>query len=249
MAASRFECQLIGQQDIEKAIELQFGGGENIPSTAWGAMAASVVVSNSMSGPAQHRLVICYRGAEMLTRELPAVFRLHVVAPERIRLANLMAERQIGRAEAKAVLGRLAAEESAVRKRRFGEKHATATAFDLVVNEEAMGLAEMLDILAAAIEARGLMESDSISAEAAAKVQFQLRMRLARYGCAAADRAGGERSSGIRAKKFSLICSISIESPGITSRGAFRCSGTRTARSRKPSLPISICRSSIFTWS
>ncbi len=192
MGGSRFECELIGEQDIQKAIEIQFGEGRNIPPKAWGAMAASVVLSRSISGPARH-LIASYPGAEMLARDLPGVFRLHVVAPERIRLANLMAERGIGRAEAKAMLGRLGSEESTARKRRFGQKRAIAAAFDLVVNEEAMGPAEMLDILAAAMEARGLMESGPLSGAEGAKVQFQLRMRLARCGCAAADCAEGER--------------------------------------------------------
>lgn len=189
MAAQRFECEAIGEQDLEKAIGLQFGEGKNIPAAAWGATAASVVLSNStvlsnsISRPARHHVVLCYSGAEMLARDLPGVFRLHVVAPERIRVANLMAERQIGRAEAKAVLRRLGLAESAVRKRRFGQKHATASAFDLVVNEEALGPAEMLDILAAAIESRGLKEGDPLAAEALARAQYQLRIRLARYGC------------------------------------------------------------------
>lgn len=192
MAAERLECELIGEQELEKAIGLQFGEGKNIPAKAWGAMAAAVVLSQSVSRTGGH-LVVCCAGAEMLARDLPGVFRLHIVAPERIRLANLMAERQIGRADAKAVLGRLAAEESGVRKRRFGQKHAWATAFDLFVNEEAMGPAEMLDVLAAAMQSRGLMESDPLPAAEAAKVQFQLRMRLARYGCTVVDHGDGER--------------------------------------------------------
>lgn len=193
LAAKRFECELIGEQDFDTAIGLQFGAGTNVPAAAWGAMAASVVLGNSMHGPARHHVVMCYPGAEMLARDLPGVFRIHVMAPERIRLANLMAERGIGREAAKAVLGRLAVETSAIRKRRFGQKHATATAFDLVMNEEATGPAEMLEILAAAIQSRGPMEPDPLSAAAAAKVQFRLRMRLVGYGCAVAERAEGER--------------------------------------------------------
>lgn len=177
MAAEHFECELIGDQDLEKAIGLQFGKGQDVPPTAWGAMAAFVVLSASVSTPARS-LIVCFPGAEMLARDLPGVFRLHVVAPERTRLANLMAERQIGRAEAKALLGRLAAEESAARKRRFGQKRATATAFDLAVNEEAIGSAKMVQILAAAIQAGPLMDSEVL-----AKAQYQLRTRLARYGC------------------------------------------------------------------
>jgi cytidylate kinase len=180
MAATRFECELIGEQDLEKAIGLQFGEGKNIPATAWGAMAASVVLSSAISRPARH-VIVCYPGAEMLARDLPRVFRLHLVAPKRIRLANLMAERQIGRAEAKAVLGKRATEESADRKRRFRQRHAAATVFDCVVNEEAMGPAEILDILAATLQARRLMDSDAAWAEALATAQYGLRIRLAGF--------------------------------------------------------------------
>lgn len=192
VAAQRFDCALMGEQDLERAIGQQFGEATNIPAPAWGVVAASVVLSKSMIGAAGH-LIACFPGAEMLARDLPGMFRLHVVAPERIRLANLMAERQTGRAEAKALLGRLAAAESGIRKQRFAQKHPAATAFDLIVNEEAMGPAEMVDILEAALRSRGLMESDALSASAAAKAQFQIAVRLARYGFASANRADGGR--------------------------------------------------------
>jgi len=194
LVSQRMECELITEPDLEKMMAGQFGQTCKIPDRVWGEAATSVIVTLAGSlGSDRRHLVICYSGAGMLGRELPGVFRLHVVAPERVRLANLAAERQFTRAAAKQFLRKMIAAQSEADKGRFGQRSAPATSFDLLINEQGMGLAQMWQVLVSALQARGLLDAEPLPAAALAKVQFQLRLRLARYDLAPPDRKHPER--------------------------------------------------------
>jgi len=123
------------------------------------------------------------------------VFRFHVVAPESIRLDNLMSDCRLSRAEAKMRLRKMASEQSQIRKLRFGQKTRPATSFDVVVNAQAMGAAEMVDVLVSAVRSQGLLEAAPLSPAAAAEVQFQVSLQLARYGIVPPDRVRVERKA------------------------------------------------------
>jgi hypothetical protein len=123
------------------------------------------------------------------------VFRFHVVAPESIRLDNLAVDRRLTRADAKTRLRKMAAAQSQIRKRRFGQKTSPPTSFDLVVNAQALGIAEMVDVLLSAVKSQGLLEAGPMSTQAAAKVQFDVRLQLARYGIVPPDRVHVERKA------------------------------------------------------
>ncbi len=193
MAAHRLQCELVTEPDLERMIASQFSpGGQPVPDRAWGPLAASILTSFAMEHP---NVLICCPGAEMLARDLPGVFRLHIVAPERVRLDHVEADCRLGRAAAKAHLRRLAAAQSETRKRRFGQKISPATSFDLVVNARSIGIAEMVDLLIAAVKSQGLLEAGPLQAQAAAKVQFQVRLQLARYGIVPPDRVRVERKA------------------------------------------------------
>jgi hypoxanthine phosphoribosyltransferase len=110
------------------------------------------------------------------------MLRLHVVAPESVRLANLMQDSRLNRAEAKARLREMEAARALVRKRRFGQKISRPTDFDLVLNASRLGPSEMVDLLEAAVKSQGLLDSGPLGAAAAADVQFQVRLQLARFG-------------------------------------------------------------------
>src|SRR5271154_2768150 len=98
MAAQRLQCELITDSDLVKLIAAQFGqSGGIVPDKAWRPLAASIVASLGLEHP---NLVVCCMGAEMLLRDLPAAFRFHVVAPESIRLANLISDGRLSRKEA-----------------------------------------------------------------------------------------------------------------------------------------------------
>ena len=190
LAAQRFEFELITESDLERMIAAQFGeSSQTVPDKAWRPVAASLLASLGM----ERHLVLCCTGAEVLSRDLPAVFRFHVVAPESIRLENLSADCRLSRAEAKTRLRRLASSRSLIRKQRFGQKISPLTSFDLIVNAQAMAPAAMVDLLEAAVKSQGLLEAGLLSPQAAAKVQFDVRLQLAKYGIAPPHRVHIER--------------------------------------------------------
>ncbi len=192
MAAQRLQCELVSESDLRKMIAAQFGERSRILDRAWRPLAASILASLGLDHP---HLVVCCTGAELLARELPAVFRFHVVAPESIRLDNLVSDCRLNRVEAKTRLRKMASEQSQIRKRRFGQRTSPVTSFDVVVNAQAMGAAEMVDVLVSAVSSQGLLEAAPLSASAAAEVQFQVRLQLARYGIVPPDRVRVERKA------------------------------------------------------
>src|SRR3984885_1012192 len=190
MAAQRLQCELITEADLERMIAAQFGeSNRGIPDKAWRPLAASILASLGLE---QH-LLFCCTGAEILARDLPAVFRFHVVAPESLRLQNVAADCRLSRAEAKTRLRKLVAAQSAARKHRFGLKTSPPTGFDVIANARAMAPPEMVDLLASAVKSQGLLEAGLLSAQAAAKVQFDVRLQLAGYGIIPPDRVRVER--------------------------------------------------------
>ena len=178
MVAERLECQLVTESSLDQMMAGQFGES-NIPDKAWGAAAASILAGLGLEYP---HVVVCCAAAEMLSSDLPGVFRVHLVAPESVRLRTLMADSNLSRPAAKARLRKMGSEQSETRKRRFGQKIAPSTRFDVVLNEQAIGPAEMSHVLVSLLQSQGLLESERLTAAAAAKVQFQVRMQLARHG-------------------------------------------------------------------
>lgn len=195
MAAQRLQGELITEAALEKMIASQLGtqfGESNqiVPAKAWRPLAASILATVGMEH--QH-VVVCCQGAEMLARDLPGMFRFHVVAPEAMRLDNLVFDCRLTRREAKTRLRRLAEEQSRTRKLRFGQRTSSSTSFDLIANAQAMGMAEMVDLLLVAVKSQGLPEAGPLSAQAAAKIQFEVRLQLARFGIVPPDRVQVER--------------------------------------------------------
>ena len=180
MAARRLQCELISEADLDRMIAAQFGESgqlnpsQVVPDKAWWPLAASILASLGL----ERHLLLCCTGAEILLRDLPAVFRFHVVAPESIRLENVAADCRLSREEAKTRLRKLTAAQFLTRKRRFGQKISPLTSFDMMVNAKAMAPAEMVDLLASAVKSQGLLEAGLLSAQAAAKVQFEVRLQV-----------------------------------------------------------------------
>jgi cytidylate kinase len=178
VAAQRLECELVTEPDLAKMIAAEFGDSIRIPDLAWRPLTVSILASLG----AERHVLVCTTGAELLSRELAAMLRLHVVAPESVRLANLMQDSKLNRAEAKARLREMEGARALVRKRRFGQKISRPTDFDLVLNARSLSPAEMVDLLEAAVKSQRLLDSGPLEAAAAAEIQFQVRLRLARFG-------------------------------------------------------------------
>jgi len=189
MAAQRLECELVTEPDLAKMIAAEFGDSIRIPDLAWRPLTVSILASLG----AERHVLVCTTGAELLSRELAAILRFHVVAPESVRLANLMQDSKLNRAEAKARLQEMEAARALVRKRRFGQKLSRPTDFDLVLNARRLSQSEMVDLLEAAVKSQGLLDSGPLAAAAATEVQFRVRLRLARFGIVAPKSPSIER--------------------------------------------------------
>lgn len=181
LAAQRLECELVTEPDLAKMIAAEFGDSIQVPDSAWRPLTVSILVSLG----AERHVVVSSMGAELLSVELPAMLRIHVVAPESVRLANVIQDCRLKKAEAKTRLRQMESARALVRKRRFGQKISRPTDFDLVLNARRLGPSEMVDLLEAAVKSQGLLDSGPLPAAAAAEIQFRVRLQLARFGIVA----------------------------------------------------------------
>jgi len=188
-AAQRLNCELVTESRLAETIASQFGAPNGIPSKAWPALALSILANLGTD----HHLVISSIGAELLLQNLPGVLRVRVLEPESRRLGNLMVDRGLAREEAKELLQRLDAEQASIRKHRFGRAGGRTENFDLVMNGESLETEQMADILEVAVKSKGILETGFLSLAAEAQLQFQARLKLARYGIVPPDRVREER--------------------------------------------------------
>jgi hypothetical protein len=184
MAAQRLGCELVPDSRLLDMIASEFGESRGIPDKAWPHLATSILAK---LGCEQH-LVISSTGSELLFQNLPGVLRAQVVAPESRRLGNLMVDRGLERQEAKEMLRRQEADLTSILKRRFGRAGSRAQNFDLVMNANGLTIEQMADVLESAVRAKGMLQNGVLSMAAEAQVQFQVRLKLARYGIVPPDR-------------------------------------------------------------
>lgn len=184
IAAQRFNCELVTEARLADIIASEFGSAEGISDKAWPHLAISILAKLGT----EHHLVVSSTGSELLFRNLPGILRVHVTEPESRRLGNVMVDRRLEREEAKDLLRRMEAEQTAVRKHRFGRAGARFESYDLVMNGEALAIDQMADVLEAAVKSKGMLEGGLLSLAAEAQLQFQVRLKLARFGIVPPDR-------------------------------------------------------------
>ena len=178
ISALRLGSELLTQSRLRTLTEEEFGAGARIPDKAYPSLATSILARLAT----QHHLVYCAVGGEVQARHFPGMLRVHVVAPENIRIGNLMFDNRLERAAARQLLLELEAADRADRKAKFGKTKATADLFDLVLNAESLTSEQMAELIETAVVSGGLRERGYLSAEAAAQLQFQMRLKLAHYG-------------------------------------------------------------------
>ncbi|HXB75163.1 MAG TPA: cytidylate kinase family protein [Candidatus Acidoferrales bacterium] len=180
---ARFSAQRLGfeqltQSRIAGLIEAEFGTGAKIPDKAYPSLVTSILARLAT----EHHLVYCGVGGEVQARHFPGTLRVHVVAPETVRIGNLMLDRRLDRPAARALLLQLETADRADRKAKFGKTRATADLFDLVLNAESLSSEQMAQLIETAVASAGLKERGYLSHAAEAQLQFQMRLRLARFG-------------------------------------------------------------------
>jgi len=178
LAAHRLGFELLTQARLHVLAGEEFGAETHFPDRAFASLIASILARLAT----EHHLVYCAVGGEIDPRQFAGVLRAHVVAPENVRIGNLMLDHGLERAAARKLLQDLESAERASRKAKFGKARATADAFDLVLNAESLSSEQMADLIAEAVSIAGLRERGHLSPAAEAQLQFQMRLKLSRYG-------------------------------------------------------------------
>lgn len=177
LAAQRLGFDLLTQSRLQLLTSEEFGPETPIPDRAYPSLVASILARLLT----EHHIVLCARGGEFQARHFPGMLRVHIVAPENVRIGNLMLDRRLERPAARRVLQELEAADRADRKAKFGKTKASAELFDIVLSAESLTSEQMADLIAAAAESAHLRDRGFLSRAAEAQLQFQMRLRLARY--------------------------------------------------------------------
>ena len=178
LAAQQLGFELLTQARIQLLTEQEFGVETRIPDKAYPSLVTSILARLAT----QYHLVYCATGGELQVRHFSGMLRVHVVAPENVRLGNLMLDHRLEREPARQLLLDLEAADRTARKARFGKARATADLFDLVLSGESLTTENMAALVGTAVELLGLKERGFLSAAAEAQLQFQMRLRLSRHG-------------------------------------------------------------------
>jgi hypothetical protein len=178
LTAQRLNFELLTQSRIQFLTSEEFGAEAGIPDKAYPSLATSILARLAT----EHHLVYCALGGELQATHFPGMLRVHVIAPENVRIGNLMLDCHLERAAARQLLLQLEAADRADRKAKFGKTKASAELFDVVLNAESLSSEQMADMIETAVAAAGLRERGYLSRAAEAQLQFQMRLRLARYG-------------------------------------------------------------------
>jgi cytidylate kinase len=178
LSAQRLGFELLTQSRMRALIGQEFGERVEIPDKAYPSLVTSLVARLAT----EHHLVFCAFGGEVHARHFPGTLRVHVVAPENIRVGNLMIDRRLEKAAARQLLLELEAAERNERKARFGRTRATAELFDMVLNAETLSSDQMAELVESSVRSLALTDRGYLSAAGEAQLQFQMRLRLARFG-------------------------------------------------------------------
>jgi cytidylate kinase len=178
LAAQRLGFELLTQSRLRDLTNQEFGAETAIPDKAYSSLVTSILARLAT----EYHIVCCLVGGEVQARHFPGMLRVHVVAPENARIGNLMLDGRLDRPAARQRLLELEAADRADRKAKFGKTRPTADLFDLVLNAESLTTEQMAQLIETAVTSGALVERGFLSLAAEAQLQFQMRLRLSRYG-------------------------------------------------------------------
>ncbi len=184
LSALRLGFELLTQSRIRVLAGEEFGAETAIPDKAYPSLVTSILGRLAT----EHHIVYCAVGGEVPSRHFPGMLRVHVVAPENIRIGNLMLDSRLERPAARQLLLQLEAADRADRKAKFGKTRATADLFDLVLNAESLTGEQMAELIENVVKSSGFRERGYLSPAAEAQLQFQMRLKLARFGIVPPDK-------------------------------------------------------------
>lgn len=197
LTAQRLGFELVTEGRLRELITQEFGSEQAVPDKAYVSAVISLLARLGVQSP----IVLCAPGAEVLCKDFPCVLRCYVVAVEPRRIGSLMLEHRLPRPAAKQLLQQLERQEKDVRKARLGKATVGTSNFDLIFNSEQFDS----DVLAAMIEqgaaARGMQNAPKLSTSTEAQIQFQTRLKLAKFGIHPAAKVSLKRKPFVNASE------------------------------------------------
>jgi cytidylate kinase len=191
ITAHRLEFELVTASRVATLVAKEFAPIETVPDKAYLDLVASIVTRLATS----HHLVICGDGIELLSKQIPGMLRVHIVAPDSVRVGNIMLDDRLDRAAARQSIRTLEDKQRAERKLRFGLSGLPAHLFDLILNAEQLDTERLADLIVNAAHSSGLIERGFLSAAAEAQLQFRCRLRLSKHGIVPPDKVALPRKS------------------------------------------------------
>ena len=184
ITAQRLDWELVTASRITALVEKEFAPLATVPDKAYLDLVASIVARLATS----HHLVLASNGLELLSKQLPGMLRAHIVAPDSVRVGNVMLDERLDRPAARQSIRDLEDRQRAERKQRFASSALPAHLFDLILNAEQLDTERLADLIVSAAHSSGLIERGFLSAAAEAQLQFRCRLRLSKHGIVPPDK-------------------------------------------------------------
>jgi cytidylate kinase len=191
ITASRLEFELVTASRIASLVAKEFAPLDTVPDKAYLDLVASIVARLATS----HHLVLCGDGIELLSKQVPGMLRVHIVAPDSVRVGNVMLDERLDRAAARQSIRELEERQRTERKQRLGLSGLPAHLFDLILNAEQLDTERLAELIVNAAHSAGLIERGFLSAAAEAQLQFRCRLRLSKHGIVPPDKVALPRKS------------------------------------------------------
>jgi len=191
ITAQRLDWELVTASRIAPLVEKEFAPLATVPDKAYLDLVASIVAHLATS----HHLVLTGDGLELLSKQLPGMLRVHIVAPDSVRVGNVMLDERVDRPAARQSIRDREERQRAERKQRFATAGLPAHLFDLILNAEQLDTEHLADLIVNATQLSGLIERGYLSAAAEAQLQFRCRLRLSKHGIVPPDKVALPRRS------------------------------------------------------
>jgi len=191
ITANRLGFELVTASRIAGLVEKEFAPIETVPEKAYLDLVASIVARLATG----HHLVICGIGFELLAKQFPGMLRAHIVAPDSVRVGNVMLDERLDRPAARQSIRDMEERQRAERKQRFGQSGVPAHLFDLILNAEQLDSERLAGLIVTAATSSGLIERGFLSQAAEAQLQFRCRLRLSKHGIVPPDKVALPRKS------------------------------------------------------
>ncbi len=191
ITAQRLGWELVTASRIAALVEKEFAPLATVPDKAYLDLVASIVGRLATS----HHLVLCGDGLELLSKQFPGMLRVHIVAPDSVRVGNVMLDERLDRPAARLSIRDREERQRVERKQRFALSGLPAHLFDLILNSEQLDTEHLADLVVKATHSSGLIERGFLSAAAEAQLQFRCRLRLSKHGIVPPDKVALPRKS------------------------------------------------------